>query len=252
MSMLIFTFAFVVGSVAMNVEMLMNSYSGAREVSIFVPFVLYNCTSVSLILTDSMTEKLERIFPVPSCYESLEEGWHRRTENGLGLVPVMDVKDNMRSSTASCILSTRMCPDKSMLLFNSSRRVVPSVMETNSAGVSSNLLHGRSMSKSHISLEQGNLKHLDVKVKASMYFPKATASISEIFVRVSSCPPEYGKENIPNSSWSSPFCLSQSTDPTCVVIPHHSSNVAYLVSVTCSAISGPYVGRTKVIAIQPR
>lgn len=237
----------------MNVEMLMNSYSGAREVSIFVPFVLYNCTSVSLILTDSMTEKLERIFPVPSCYESPEEGLHRRTENGLGLVPVMDVEDNVCSSTRSCILSTRMFPDKSVSFFNSSGKVVSSViMEINDTGVTSNLLHSRSVSKSHINLEQGNPKHLDVKVKASMYFPKESASINEIFVRVSSCPLEYGKDNIPNSSWSSPFCLSQPTDPTCVVIPHHSSNAAYAVSVTCGAISGPYVGRTKVIAFQPR
>ncbi|KAL9665135.1 hypothetical protein QQ045_020546 [Rhodiola kirilowii] len=242
------------GSITMNVEMLMNSYSGAREVSIFVPFLLYNCTSISLILTDSMTEKIERIFPVPSCYESLEEGLYHRTQNGLGLVPEMDSKHGVSSSIASCIISTRMCPDKSMLSCWSSMKVVPSVTPgADVPRVSSNLnlLHDSSMSKRQIDLEPESAKHLNVKVKASMYFPKATASMNEIFVRVNSCPSERGIENIPYSSWSNPFCLSQPSDPTFVVIPH-STNAAYLVSVTSSAIAGPYVGRTKVLTFQPR
>uniref|UniRef100_A0A7N0U003 Vacuolar protein sorting-associated protein 13 VPS13 adaptor binding domain-containing protein n=1 Tax=Kalanchoe fedtschenkoi TaxID=63787 RepID=A0A7N0U003_KALFE len=242
-----------IGSVTMNVEMLMNN-SGAREVSIFVPFLLYNCTRLSLILTDSLTENIERIYPIPSCYDSLEEGLCYRTQSGLGLVPdVMDNKHDVSSSIASCIISTRVCPDRSLLSCRSSRKVVSSdMLGTDDLRVSSDLTHSCSISKCQFIWKNECEKHLDIKGKPSMYFPNSNPSMSEIFVRVSSCAPECGEDNIPHSSWSSPICLSHPSDPTCVVIPHQSPNGAYVVSVTCSAIAGPTVERTKIITLQPR
>uniref|UniRef100_F6I5I0 Vacuolar protein sorting-associated protein 13 VPS13 adaptor binding domain-containing protein n=1 Tax=Vitis vinifera TaxID=29760 RepID=F6I5I0_VITVI len=56
------------GPTYLTVEKVMDAFSGARELCIFVPFLLYNCTGFSLIVSDSANEMKGNDCTIPSCY----------------------------------------------------------------------------------------------------------------------------------------------------------------------------------------
>lgn len=226
-----------VGPTYLTVEKVMDAFSGARELCIFVPFLLYNCTGFSLIVSDSANEMKGNDCTIPSCYTLVEREVHVGRKDGLSLLssdmdastttPVIASLRN--SSSKEHIVSTRKNVDTDSQRFQSKPMI--------SSG-SSTIIHEQSDK-----LDSG-------KVKACMYSPNPNPSESETMVRVRRS--ECLVENTLNSSWSSPFSLVPPSGSCSVLVPQPSTNAAFILSVTSSAVDGPFAGRTRAITFQPR
>lgn len=225
------------GPTYLTVEKVMDAFSGARELCIFVPFLLYNCTGFSLIVSDSANEMKGNDCTIPSCYTLVEREVHVGRKDGLSLLssdmdastttPVIASLRN--SSSKEHIISTRKNVDTDSQRFQSKPMI--------SSG-SSTIIHEQSDK-----LDSG-------KVKACMYSPNPNPSESETMVRVRRS--ECLVENTLNSSWSSPFSLVPPSGSCSVLVPQPSTNAAFILSVTSSAVDGPFAGRTRAITFQPR
>lgn len=64
----------------------MDAFSGAREVHVSVPFLLYNCTGLSLCLSSSINEMKGYSCIIPSCYRVDEENLPFGKKDGLGFL----------------------------------------------------------------------------------------------------------------------------------------------------------------------
>ena len=60
----------------------MDAFSRARELFLFVPFLLYNCIGFPLSITISTNEVKENVCTIPSCYSfvdrdlfEIKKGW---------------------------------------------------------------------------------------------------------------------------------------------------------------------------------
>ena len=215
----------------------MDAFSGARELHIFVPFLLYNCTGFSLTVSDSASEMKGNDCTIPSCYTLVEQEVHVSRKDGLSLLSSdMDASTTTpgitclrNSSSKEHIVSIRKNVNKDSQRFQSKPMI---------SSVSSTIIH-----------EQSD-KNDSRKVKACMYSPNPSPSESETMVRVRRS--ECFVETTLNSSWSSPFSLVPPSGSCSVLVPQPSTHAAYILSVTSSALNGPFAGRTRAIAFQPR
>lgn len=64
----------------------MDAVSGAREIFISVPFLLYNCTGFSLVLSNSVNEMKGHSCVIPSCFNLDEQNVLVKNKDGLGLI----------------------------------------------------------------------------------------------------------------------------------------------------------------------
>lgn len=248
----------------------MDVFSGARELFIFVPFLLYNCTGFPLIVSHSTGEKRGSGCTIPCCYDMLEQELLKGERDGLSLLsPDQDtharapqIDDHRSSLLKNHIVSTRKNVNPHLGKFLNKPLV--------SSG-SSELFHeqsdGRGLEgqkdlcgakKRSCSSSQSDLKEIDFtsngygRVQACMYSPLPISAASEIMVRVSRCFTGCVTQNIPNYSCSAPFPLVPPSGSTSVVVPKSLSNAAFIISVTASALAGPFAGRTRAITFQPR
>ncbi|KAM7261915.1 hypothetical protein ACFE04_020992 [Oxalis oulophora] len=223
------------GPIYVTVEKMMDAFSGAREIFVFVPFLLYNCTSFPLVILDTASETKGSICAIPSCYELDEEEplQLQGAKAGLGLLS----SDQASSSLKNHIVSNTN-------RFGSNLHGIPSKSVDNRASQ----LNSRLFSGSQLNLVDNDVG----KVKACIYSPNPIPSINEIMVRVSRGPPRSLAETMPDSSWSMPFLLVQPSGSSTVLVPRPSSNSAYIISVTSCLLAGPFAGRTQAITFQPR
>lgn len=248
----------------------MDVFSGARELFIFVPFLLYNCTGFPLIVSHSTGEKRGSGCTIPCCYDMLEQELLKGERDGLSLLsPDQDtharapqIDDHRSSLLKNHIVSTRKNVNPHLGKFLN-KPLVPSG--------SSELFHeqsdGRGLEgqkdlcgakKRSCSSSQSDLKEIDFtsngygRVQACMYSPLPISAASEIMVRVSRCFTECVTQNMPNYSCSAPFPLVPPSGSTSVVVLKSLSNAAFIISVTSSALAGPFAGRTRAITFQPR
>ncbi|ESR43047.1 hypothetical protein CICLE_v100108862mg, partial [Citrus x clementina] len=252
------------------VEKTMDVFSGARELFIFVPFLLYNCTGFPLIVSHSTGEKRGSGCTIPCCYDMLEQELLKGERDGLSLLsPDQDtharapqIDDHRSSLLKNHIVSTRKNVNPHLGKFLNKPLV--------SSG-SSELFHeqsdGRGLEgqkdlcgakKRSCSSSQSDLKEIDFtsngygRVQACIYSPLPISAASEIMVRVSRCFTGCVTQNMPNYSCSAPFPLVPPSGSTSVVVPKSLSNAAFIISVTASALAGPFAGRTRAITFQPR
>ncbi|XP_073129939.1 intermembrane lipid transfer protein VPS13 isoform X2 [Henckelia pumila] len=73
------------GPLYVTMEKMMDTFSGAREILISVPFLLYNCTGFSLALSNSFSET-NGYSCIPSCYNLDEQSMLVKKKDGLGLI----------------------------------------------------------------------------------------------------------------------------------------------------------------------
>lgn len=66
-------------------EKVMDAVSGAREIFIYVPYLLYNCTGFPLALTSSANEMKGYSCIIPSCYNLNEKNVVEK-KDGLRLI----------------------------------------------------------------------------------------------------------------------------------------------------------------------
>ncbi|KAE9461490.1 hypothetical protein C3L33_06604, partial [Rhododendron williamsianum] len=255
------------GPVYVTVEKVMDAFSGAREIFIFVPYLLYNCTGFSLIVSDCTTDMKGHGCIIPSCYDMCEEELLLGRKDGLGLLSTPQglqvesaTDDGLRNS--SSLVSTRKIMDpQTKMLFRKPLISGSSIMSQESSDrhdldahkAAVNSLKKRWCSSIQSHLECSNLAETECKkVEACMYSPDPSSSVTETMVRLSRYMPQCATEKMPKYCWSSPFFLVQPTGSTNVVIPQLSGDAAYIISVTSSAVDGPFSGRTRAITFQPR
>lgn len=226
---------------------------GAREVFIFVPFLLYNCTGTPLIVSDCTNEaKVYSI--IPSCYNLIEQHFVQSQKVGLGIltsekdlldkVPIADSPSSPSSSECSnTAFSIERFVDKHV---TPSTRQVPLAYPKDSATVRKRSLSSKSLREVCF---QGNESG---KVKACIYSPCPISRANDSMIRVKRDLPGSDNSNSPYSLWSTPFPLVPPSGSTNVVVPQPSPGESSLLSVTCSILGGALAGRTQAIAFQPR
>ncbi|KAG8380914.1 hypothetical protein BUALT_Bualt06G0066200 [Buddleja alternifolia] len=80
------------GPLYVTVEKVMDAVSGAREIFISVPLLLFNCTGFSLVLSKSVNQMKGNSCVIPSCYNLDEQNILIEKKDGLGLVcPDQDI-----------------------------------------------------------------------------------------------------------------------------------------------------------------
>lgn len=245
----------------------MDAFSGAREIFIFVPYLLYNCTGFSLIVSDCTTDMKGHGCIIPSCYDMCEEELLLGRKDGLGLLStpqglqVESATDDGLRNSSSLVSNRKIMDPQTKMLFRKPLISGSSIMSQESSDrhdldahkAAVNSLKKRWCSSIQSHLECSNLAETECKkVEACMYSPDPSSSVTETMVRLSRYMPQCATEKMPKYCWSSPFFLVQPTGSTNVVIPQLSGDAAYIISVTSSAVDGPFSGRTRAITFQPR
>ncbi|KAJ8450353.1 hypothetical protein Cgig2_004810 [Carnegiea gigantea] len=257
------------GAIYVTVEKMMDPASGARELCLFVPFLLYNCTGFALTISRSDHELQGNCYTVPSCYDSTEQGLFIDQRNGLCLVSSEEsrVPRSVNFTNERVILNDHVLSSKEIASRHSGILLRQSSMSHSSS------LYRRSVNQRDLVAQEAasmnSNRQLDFhdqsEFKASnvfneefvnsepyMYSPDPSAAASEIMVQVSRCHPESTNESLHSSSWSSPFFLVAPSGSTVVLVPQPSTNSAAVISVTSHLLDGPLTGRTRAITFQPR
>lgn len=232
----------------MTMEKVMVAFSGAREVCIFVPFLLYNCCGFPLIITNSTSALTTNGCTVPSCYDLDEQNIYLGKKDGLGLLSSNQFLHNDGTTrfpqNNNNLVSTRKILDTHHGKFLKNT-------DTQKSSMNDKEIDSVSRSKSN-----GKLIEFDEtkgkRVNFCMYSPDPSISSSEIMVRVSRCQFDADVEGSFDYAWSSQFFLVPPTGSTTVLVPQSSNNASYVLSVSSSAVTGPFSGRTRIINFQPR
>ncbi|XP_044509521.1 uncharacterized protein LOC123228248 isoform X4 [Mangifera indica] len=249
-------------------EKTMDAFSGSRELFIFVPFLLYNCTGFPLLISHSAVEKKGSGTTVPCCYDLFDQEPLQGKKDGLSLISSdqdTDSRAPLMSRKGSSLLKKHIVSrrnlnrhfgkslSKPFISSGSSECLPEQSVRHELVGQKVSLSDTRNSfcSSSQLNLRESDfLGNGDGKVHACMYSPLPCTS--EILVRISRRLSEYVTQSMPNHSWSTPFHLVPPSGSTSVVVPQTSSNAAFIISVTASSLAGPFAGRTRAITFQPR
>ncbi|PSS01845.1 Vacuolar protein sorting-associated protein like [Actinidia chinensis var. chinensis] len=256
------------GTIYATVEKVMDAFSGAREICVFVPYLLYNCIGFPLIVSDCTKEMKGYGCIIPSCYNLGEQDILIGRKDGLGILSSSQdfhgAADHSLRNSSSKNRSLSTWRNIDSLSGKLLRKPIICGTSTVSHGRSDkhelhgqnneeNCLENRLSSRIQSNLDGSNLADIECrKVEACMYSPDPSSPVTEIMVRASRHLPDSVTKNMPKSSWSSPFFLVQPTGSTTVLVPQFHTDAAYVVSVTSSAIAGPYSGKTSAVTFQPR
>lgn len=252
----------------MTLEKTLDAFSGARELFIHVPFLLYNCTSFPLVISECTNEMKGLSCIIPSSYDVAGQELFNENKDGLYLVtssysPLAVDPYKKKSTSPNNIISTRgtlnLCKEIFYCNYIASPNSKTNVFEPSSKGNLSSPNASSDSSQHKTSSLIGELTSSKFscigdeheKVVACMYSPMTTSTASEVKVRVRMHLPE-AEKHVLNSVWSSAFLLVPPSGSTTVLVPLSATNTAFLISVTSSTVAGPLTGRTSAISFQPR
>ncbi|GAB2222927.1 hypothetical protein Drorol1_Dr00017059 [Drosera rotundifolia] len=249
------------GIVHVTVEKMLDASSGARQLRISVPFLLYNCTGYAFFISRSDNGIKGNCCLVPSCYYRKGPGPIVREKDGLGLISsnkTLQLGHNDSAANSHVYSRANMHQNSSMLPTDSSIFCGSSL--TNNGGLD---FHGTNGCGSSLRGELGVeflsdftspslVNNGDVHVQPFMYSPDPSVPASEITVRISKHIPEQAMDNQSKSSWSNSFFLLAPSGSTTVFVPDSSSNSISVISVASNLLDNPFSGRTRAITFQPR
>lgn len=226
---------------------------GAREVFIFVPFLLYNCTGTPLIVSDC-TNEAKAYSVIPSCYNLVEQHFVQSQKVGLGILTSdKDLLDKFPNADSPSSPSSSECSNTTSSIerfldrhATPSTRQVPLAYPKDSATVRKRSLSSKSLREVCF---QGNEPG---KVKACIYSPCPISRASDSSIRVKKDLPGSDNSDSPHSLWSAPFPLVPPGGSTNIVVPQPQPGESSLLSVTCSILGGALAGRMQAITFQPR
>ncbi|CAN1217850.1 Intermembrane lipid transfer protein vps13A [Linum perenne] len=252
------------GPVHVSVEKIVDAFSGQREVFIFSTFLLYNCTGLLLNVMEANTEGIGNCCTLPSYIKSSDLSEHEvlhGQRKGLGLLSA-DHDSHIKYQNIEGGRSPLMTNQLFMHVNDANshfRTNTEENLSSGSQGRSSEQSRKHELSEQNAYLSSGSASNVldptDVKfgrVKACMFSPLSTSSVSEVMVKVSMYLPEDVTGSIPNSSWSEPFLLVPPSGSSTVLIPRVSSSAVHVISVSSSSLTGPLTGRSQAITFQPR
>lgn len=255
-------FLLPLGPLCITFEKVMDAFSGAREICISVPFLLYNCTGLSLVVSNAVNGTKGHCCIVPSCYDLDKQDLVPSRKDGLSLLsPIID-SDIAPYDNSFPISSTNSYPilnsNDNRLSDNHSKSLHSSTVVhrySHNHGLytqksSSSTFKNQSGSSSQSSLRSSDfLENESDVINCCMYSPDSSFSSDKIVVKVSRFLSACVTHNTPES-WSNAFSLVPPTGSTSVVVPQPSKSSGYVMSV--SAVAAPFSGRTKIITFQPR
>lgn len=254
------------GPTYVTIEKTTDAFSGARELSIYVPFLLYNCTGFPLLISEYGSQ-INRVPSVISSSYDMGEQELYQTIDGLHLVSSIEGSrvsnpHVIECSSSSHVISTRngVNPQKQRFRYNSliSENSKESLHEHSSENDYKTQNASFNSSKNRLSSSGGDLRNHNFmgydrgKVGADMYSPVPFSAINELMVMLSRAQPDYVPENTSNLVWSSPFFLVPPSGSTTVLVPQSLPNAAFMISLTSSVVAGPLTGRSSAITFQPR
>ncbi|CAM0910801.1 unnamed protein product [Alopecurus aequalis] len=194
------------------------AHSGARELYLSVPFLLYNCTDLLLTVTESSYERSGSTLVIPCNFELDGHTRHVLGKNGLSLVS----------------------EDPSIQRFANKMPQLDFVDG-----------HSSHSNRRAINNSEHVQKECDKEAKAYIFAPAGLTPATELLVKLNASVPNSGTE-ANRRDWSSPFLLVPASGSTSLTIPQSSTSSAFLVAVTSVPVSTELFGRTKAIAFQPR
>ncbi|XP_040382901.1 uncharacterized protein LOC102719317 isoform X2 [Oryza brachyantha] len=206
------------GPLNVTLEKAMDANSGARELYLSVPFLLYNCTDLLLTVTESSYERNESTLVIPSSFGLDGPTRHLLGKNGLSLLS----EDQPIQSFANKI------PQLDFV-----------------DGCSSYL------NRTAANNSKDAPKECDKEAKAYMFAPAGHTPATELLVKLNASVPNSGTETT-RRDWSSPFLLVPASGSVNATIPQSSSSGAFLIAATSIPVSTELFGRTRAIAFQPR
>ncbi|XP_010251472.1 PREDICTED: uncharacterized protein LOC104593388 isoform X1 [Nelumbo nucifera] len=252
------------GVIYVMVEKVMDACSGAREICISVPFLLYNFTGLPLIVTDSANEMKGNILNIPSCYYFIDQEQLLARKQGIGFVS--SEQDSYATSPTIGNLNNSLLKNNAISLRQYNRFPCKDFIPWHSPITSHQHIENRDLlareaapnslknildTTSELSVHSSGSENTSRKIQACMYSPHPSTAASELMVRLSTSFPESLNENIQSSSWSSPFFLVPSGS-TSVLVPQPSTTGAFIISVTSGPVAGPVSASTRAITFQPR
>ncbi|EXB26144.1 Putative vacuolar protein sorting-associated protein 13C [Morus notabilis] len=255
-----------IGPTYVTIEKTTDAFSGARELSIYVPFLLYNCTGFPLLISEYGSQMNRVPSVISSSYDMGEQELYQ-TIDGLHLVSSIEGSRAsnphvIECSSSSHVISTRngVNPQKQRFRYNSliSENSKESLHEQSSENDYKTQNASFNSSKNRLSSSGGDLRNYNFmgydrgKVGADMYSPVPFSAINELMVMLSRAQPDYVPENTSNLVWSSPFFLVPPSGSTTVLVPQSLPNAAFMISLTSSVVAGPLTGRSSAITFQPR
>lgn len=246
-------------------EKVMDAFSGAREICLSVPYLIYNCIGFPLVVSDSVNEIKGHNSIVPSCYDL--DGYGQILGSKRGLSVLFSNQDRHTSSLDTHLTSgslknpslsksydykyssegLNLCGSSKTYPYCDENHDLDARRASGSVGANESNFSGQSNMKSDN--QCFDVVAIDcMKANACMYSPSHSSS-GEIMVKLR-CLSDAITKNIPSSLWSNPFSLVPPTGSTSVIIPQLCMNAGYLIAV--SAFAAPFSGRTKIITFQPR
>ncbi|XP_050228405.1 uncharacterized protein LOC126677693 isoform X2 [Mercurialis annua] len=249
------------GPLYITVEKMMDAFSGARDIFICVPFLVYNCTGLSLIISESAAEMEGNNYSIPSCY-SIEHEYLQDKKHGLsifssdqdlrGIGPQFRHRGRTFMENAIVFSKKKVNPLSYTSMkqpLPSSRSSVPLYRNDSVSEKASSFVCSTSESTSR---DSALIETVRGKVEPCMFSPCAISRAGEFMVRVRRGLHGNVVEKEPNSSWSEPFLLVPPSGSSTILVPQPSPHAAFIISVTSSAVGGPVAGRTRAITFQPR
>lgn len=256
-----------IGPIHITLDKSVDAFSGSRELNIFVPFLLYNCTGIPLWISELAYEQKGANISVPSYYDIVEREHSAGKRDGLSsIIGCSDyhvMAPGWQNSLMKKSVSSLENSNPQLDSLNGKASISPYHLHKSNVRSNKNDFNFEKSFQNTSKVSSGSSDHMRVresnslgskqaKVRAHMFSPCKPSSSDEVMVRVSRSLPECEIENISSVSWSSPFYLVPRSGSATVLIPQSSSNAASVVSVTSSAISGSFSEMTSIIMFQPR
>jgi hypothetical protein len=218
-------------------ESFFNLLSGARELTISVPFWFYNCTGVSLALIDEDFETLSKSNKnvkehFVACLSNFRSGDQSSIEDHCGLQTVLQNKTSESSE---------------MYVYDQSRGTSSVSSPGGGKNInfcgSDNNQYGRNWSEPQC-------------LKPHMYSPLKIDNLGDrrlkARVAVSCTRRGFLPESESETSWSRPFPLNPPGGITTIVIPSSEPEGGLILSIVSANTMGASAGKTRTITFQPR
>ncbi|KAH9330462.1 hypothetical protein KI387_002570, partial [Taxus chinensis] len=257
--------------VFIKVEKTVDLMCGSRELSLSVPFWIYNCSGLILEVTDGdMDQKVGERVIYPS-YSSMKQEELTNQKSGIAiacvdLIRIVGVKDGNTFQEGIFCRNCHM-PSKIRSHLPSHRLVSGSYRSNNNNSVE--FLSDSSFKRSHEWQRKGSevsfsdLNYVNVeagdkgvnqipKVEACMYSPAKGLEAAEPILRLRMPQSKFAENMSEGSFWSDPFSLNPPSGSSMVLIPQSFTSGAFIISAISTPVLGACAGRTMAVTLQPR
>ncbi|KAL4187276.1 hypothetical protein AMTRI_Chr09g38240 [Amborella trichopoda] len=240
--------------ICLILEKTMDAFSGARRISISVPFWLYNCTGLNLTLADGDNENKGHEYFIPSSYSLVSDEQFLAGKVGLSIVSAEVSAASQRTGNFRNIYPKKSSmPCKARYLVHLAHGCGHLGMhDTVSQQASFPNIQNKQRNPARRSENNFIVDDDSRKLKACMYSPVGGFPSSELMVRLSACVPDCFNSSSRNILWSNPFSLVPANGSNSLVIPQPGKSGAFILSVASMPFSGVLNGRTRAIIFQPR